>query len=156
MHSPKPLFLAPRLATFLLWSLAAASAVFWVLQNWNPSATTTSTDGSVIKAQLASTAEPAPDLTPQVAAALGAKNATALTPAAEMTALQARLQLQGVLAVGTARGAALISVDSKPAKPYRVGSAIESDLEVISVAPREASIGKAGQAAFTLTLPTKN
>jgi general secretion pathway protein C len=60
------------------------------------------------------------------------------------------------VAVGSANGTALISVDGKPAKPYRVGSAIEDGLEVTSIKAREASIGANGAAAFTLELPLKD
>jgi general secretion pathway protein C len=145
-------FWTVRLITFLLWSLAAASAAFWILQNIN-AMNAAASDASSSSAKAAVTRIAAPSLTPQVATALGAKNAAASTPASELTALQARLQLQGVLAVGTKRGAALISVDGKPAKPYRVGAAIEDGLEVTAVGAREASIGTNGQAAFTLALP---
>jgi general secretion pathway protein C len=71
-------------------------------------------------------------------------------------AMQARLQLQGVLAVGSQQGAALISVDGKPAKPYRVGSAIEDGLQVTSVKARSVSIGQNGAEAFTLELPKQD
>lgn len=97
-----------------------------------------------------------PNLTPRVASALGAKDLATPAEAGNLSALQTRLQLQGVLAVGTTRGAALISIDGKPAKPYPVGSAIEEGLEVTSVAARSASIGKNGTTAFTLELPNKN
>lgn len=143
-------FWTVRLTTFLLWALAAGSAAFWILQNMN--ASPASTAMTVARASDAQE----PSLTPRVAIALGAKNPVAPTAAGALSALQARLQLQGVLAVGTTRGAALISVDGKPAKPYSVGSAIEDGLEVTAVAARSASIGTNGAAAFTLELPNKN
>ena len=145
-----------KITTFLLWALAAGSGAFWILQSTN--ASSTNTNPSITKLNLPATAwandAQVPSLTPQVAAALGAKNI--VTPAGAMVAMQSRLQLQGVLAVGTKRGAALISVDGKPAKPYRVGSAIEEGLEVTAVQARSASIGANGAAAFTLELPNKN
>ncbi len=143
-----------RLATFLLWACAAASAGFWVLQSMNASAN----DASNASAKVLTTtsAAPEPSLTPQVARALGAKNPISPTAASALTAMQARFQLQGVLSVGNKNGAALISVDGKPAKPYRVGSAIDGGLEVTSVKAREASLGSNGVAAFTLELPIKN
>jgi general secretion pathway protein C len=145
-----------KITTFLLWALAAASAAFWILQSTN--ASSANTDPSITKLNLPATVRAndteAQSLTSQVAAALGAKNI--VTPAGAMAAMQSRLQLQGVLAVGTKRGAALISVDGKPAKPYRVGSAIEEGLEVTAVTARSASIGANGAVAFTLELPNKN
>jgi general secretion pathway protein C len=87
---------------------------------------------------------------------LGAKTAPLPTAASQLAAAQARFQLMGVLALGSKNGAALIAVDGKPAKPYRVGVAIEDGLEVTAVAARSVSIGSNGSAAFTLELPFKN
>lgn len=89
---------------------------------------------------------------PQVAIALGAKTPVTETAASLLAASQARFQLMGVLAVGKS-GAALLSVDGKPAKPYRVGVAIEDGLEVTAVAARSVSVGRSGTTAFTLELP---
>jgi general secretion pathway protein C len=147
-------FWTVRLTTFLLWALAAGSATFWILQNVNASVNDSASPNANPAARASSTQEPS--LTPQVALALGAKNPVAPTAAGALVAVQARLQLQGVLAVGTKQGTALISVDGKPAKPYRVGSAIEDGLEVTAVTARSASIGTSGAAAFTLELPNKN
>ena len=154
MSSPLLQFWIVRLTTFSLWALVAASSTFWILQNLNTLANDTRLGST--KTAATARAAPEPNLIPQVATALGAKNLIAATPASELIALQARLQLQGVLAVGTGQGAALISVDGKPAKPYRVGSAIEDGLEVTAVAARGASIGTNGITVFTLELPLKN
>lgn len=140
-----------KISTFLLWALAAGSATFWALQSVGASDLAASA-----KPAVPALAAQATSITPQVAAALGAKNPIVPTAASALAAVQARLQLQGVLSVGDRSGAALISVDGKPAKPYRVGAAIEAGLEVISVAARSASIGKSGENAFTLELPNKN
>jgi len=141
---------AVRLTTFMLWALAAGSAAFWVLQNKSAAATGVASD-----IQTTGSPQTAPDvnLTVQVATALGAKNVTAPTAASLTAAQQARFQLLGVLAVGTKRGAALISIDGKPAKPYSVGSSVEDGLEVTAVAARAASLGQRGATAFTLELP---
>jgi general secretion pathway protein C len=138
-----------KITTFLLWALAAGSATFWVLQAIG----STSREGAPSKQIAATSAAPEPSKTPQIAMALGAKNPVAPTAAGAIAAAQARLQLQGVVANGAKGGAALISVDGKPAKPYRVGAAIEDGLEVTSIKPREASIGTNGVTAFTLEMP---
>jgi len=145
-----------KITTFLLWALAAGSGAFWILQSTNVSSEDLGPNGTKLNLPATAWANDAqvPSLTPQVAAALGAKNI--VTPAGAMAAMQSRLQLQGVLAVGTKRGAALISIDGKPAKPYRVGSAIEEGLEVTAVQARSASIGANGAVTFTLELPNKN
>jgi general secretion pathway protein C len=143
-----------KITTFLLWALATGSATFWVLQNVH-SATPSQADTATKAAALPSSAVEQ-NLTPQVATALGAKNPITPTAASALAAMQARFQLQGVLSVGGKSGAALISVDGKPAKPYQLGVAIEDGLEVIAIKGREASIGANGVAAFTLELPRKD
>ena len=142
----------------MLWALVAGSATFWVLQSEGAGAATgtAAAPGQAPLGVAARADHPPVNLAPQVAMALGAKNPIAPTAASALAASQARLQLMGVLAVGSKNGAALIAVDGKPAKPYRVGAAIEEGLEVTSVAARSASIGSNGTAAFTLELPVRN
>jgi general secretion pathway protein C len=150
-----------RIITFLLWALTAASAAFWVLQG---ASAKVSSSGQALGAVAPNSASnsaaslstaTSPQLTAQVAMALGAKNAVTPTAASELSALQARFQLMGVLNAGGKRGVALIALDGKPAKPYRVGTSIEDDWQVLSVAARSVSIGRQGQAttAFELQLP---
>jgi general secretion pathway protein C len=152
-----------RLTTFLLWALAAGSAMFWVLQGVNAASTSdlgaakTLTSPALGASNTSNTSNTFnASITPQVATALGAKNPIAPTAASALAASQARFQLIGVLAVGSKNGAALIAVDGKPAKPYLVGVAIEDGLEVTSVAARSAFIGSKGAVAFTLELPLKD
>jgi general secretion pathway protein C len=63
--------------------------------------------------------------------------------------------LVGVLAAGAHKGAALISVDGKPAKPYAVGALVADGLVVQSVGARRATLAVAidGPAHMTLELP---
>lgn len=149
----------PRLITFLLWALAAWSGVFWALKSLDLANASSKADALAKSASLAMTTasnNPLQDVSLQVAKTLGAQGAvTEPTAASKLAAMQARFQLLGVLAVGTAHGAALLSIDSKPAKPYRVGSPIEDGLEVTSVGARSASIGTNGATSFTLELPLK-
>jgi general secretion pathway protein C len=144
-----------RLTTFLLWAVAAGSAAFWVLQQ--PShALATPMVASVVSPSRSALVPPG---SAQVALVLGAQPAAVATTADVLSAKQARFQLLGVLAVGShdrASGAALLAVDGKPAKPYRVGAVIEDGLEVTSLAARSVSIGSNGVTAFTLELPLKN
>jgi general secretion pathway protein C len=140
-----------KITTFLIWALAAGSAAFWVLQNL---AVSSSDATSAAQMMAASSPKQNENLTPQVALALGAINPVAPTSASALAAMQARFQLQGIVANGT-RGAVLISVDGKPAKSYRVGAAIEDGLEVTSVKARTAAISSNGAEAFTLELPLK-
>ncbi len=147
-----------KITTFLLWALAAGSATFWVLQAVGATANdgATAANDAPSKQIVAISDGALPNTMPEVAMALGAKNPVAPTAAGALAAMQARLQLQGVVANGAKGGAALISVDGKPAKPYRVGTAIEAGLEVTSIKAREASVGTNGVAAFTLGLPQQD
>ena len=54
-------------------------------------------------------------------------------------------------------GAALIAVDGKPAKPYRVGAVIDTGLVLQSLGPRQARLGASaeGPASLTLEMPAR-
>ena len=67
-----------------------------------------------------------------------------------------RFALVGVVAGRhSGGGAALIAVDGKPPKPYRVGMQVESGLVLQSVGAREARLGAAlgGASAHVLSMP---
>lgn len=132
-----------RLTTLALWALCGVSLAWWGLRL---------TQGSApARAPLAVSQAPALDAQ-ALARLLGAEAAPA--PAAAPT----RLTLLGVLA-GTVSGdgAALIAIDGKPAKPYRVGREVEPGLVVQSLGAREAHLGSAvdGPPTMTLELPRK-
>ena len=132
----------PRIATFCLAALAAGSVLFWGLRLQQPS-----------HAQgLVQSAVPAPvQADPQsIARLLGA----GLAPASVVAPSAAsRYALTGVVA-GQRGGAALISVDGKTARPYRVGSRVDEGLVLQSVSGRRAALAAsaAGPAAFTLEM----
>jgi len=140
-----------RLSAFVIWSLLAATAVFWALR-------------------LAAS----PAVVPPYAVAVGnsvavrgdlsrlfgaTQRATVATPGAPEA--PSRFKLIGVMAPrpGAAQaepgyGVALIAVDGKPAKPYAVGARVDSDLVLQSVGLRTASIGPAqGARSVLLELP---
>lgn len=128
--------------TFLVWALAAASVVFWGLKFAAPSAVRPI-------APAAGFGQAAPD--PQrVAQLLGAG-----APAGNAPAAASRYALLGVVADPDGVGAALISIDGRPAKPYRVGAPVHADLLLQSVAPRKAVLATAmnAPAQQTLELP---
>ena len=140
-----------RLSAFVIWSLVAATAVFWLLR-------------------LSASAPPVPpyavavgnavavrgDLSRLFGAPLRAPSLAQATPEAP-----SRFKLVGVMAPrsGTAQaevghGLALIAVDGKPAKPYAVGARLDSDLVLQSVGLRTASLGPAqGARSVLLELP---
>ena len=133
---------APRLATLLLWALAGATAVYWGLKlSASPAGT----------APAAAAPEPVVTDTQALARLLGASPVLAAAEAAPSAA--SRFVLMGVLA-GTASGggAALIAVDGKPAKPYRVGAKVEPGLVLQSLGKGAARLGASMDGATTLAL----
>ncbi|MEO6364130.1 MAG: hypothetical protein ABIO71_12935 [Caldimonas sp.] len=140
-----------RLSAFVIWSLVAATAVFWALRF---------------------SARPLP--APPYAVAVGKAapirgDLTRLFGAAPIVAVAAeaepaapnRFRLVGVMAPRASRadapaayGLALIAVDGKPAKAFAVGSRLDNELVLQSVSLRTASIGPAqGARSVLLELP---
>jgi general secretion pathway protein C len=137
-----------RLLAFVIWAAVAASAVFWLLRLWTSSPSAPSYTVPV------ATAVPArSDLTAVLGAPAAAKQAaTPVEPA-----LASRFKLLGVAAPregGDSTGLALIAVDGKPARGFKVGTVIDGDLVLQSVHPRGAALGTQGAApAVSLELP---
>ncbi|RZU02054.1 hypothetical protein [Rivibacter subsaxonicus] len=140
-----------RSAAFVAWALAAACAVYWGLRvgvgrpGLPPDAQPVSASGG---------------LHGDISRLLGASQvAQADVPAPP--GLASRFKLIGVMAPKTkattpadpAPGIALISLDGKPPRAYRVGSRIDGELLLRSVAQRSAQVGAAdGSVALTLEL----
>jgi general secretion pathway protein C len=139
-----------RVGTLALWAAAGASVVFWGLRLSTPAA-----------------GPAAPVLAPQplapdaqaLARLLGAGPVNpAAAPAAPAASLASRFVLVGVLAGrSSGGGAALIAVDGKPAKPFRLGAAIDEGLVVQALGPRQVQLGPdaGGPATVTLEMPLK-
>jgi len=131
-------------STFALWALVAASAVYWGLK----------LSGS----DAGPTAPPAtrspPPVDPAVVARLLGFNPAGAS-AAPAPSMASRFALVGVVANRGHDGAALISVDGKPAKPFRVGTAVDEGLVLKSVDARSAVLAPSAEAppALTLQLP---
>ncbi len=140
--------MAARLFAFVIWAAVAASVVFWVLR-------------------LAASPRPVP---PHAVAAAGAgamrgdlarlfgREGDPAAPAAAVpVATGSQFKLLGVVAPrGDApnEGLALISVEGKPAKPYRIGAAVDSSLVLLSVHQRGAALGpRDGAPSVNLELP---
>lgn len=134
-----------RAVTLGLAALAALSGAYWALK---------STHGhSVPSAAALQTAGMPPPDAKAVAHALSGGNAGAVAGAP--VASQSNYVLLGVIAVGTQAGAALISVDGKPAKPFLVGATVDANLVLQSVGPRRATLsqGRDGPVQVALELP---
>jgi general secretion pathway protein C len=134
-------------STFVLWALVAGSAVYWGMK-MSARAGGAAMAPAVVRTPAA--AEPA-----ALARLLGASPAT--TAAAPVPSAASRFALVGVVASRSERGAALIAVDGKPAKPFRVGTMIEEGLVLQSVTARRAVLAQSatGPAVVTLELPVR-
>jgi general secretion pathway protein C len=138
-----------RGATFALSALAAACAVYWGLKLGG--------NAGVVKAPLAG-ARPVATADPMaIARLLGSTPSAASGPAAmPQASLASRFQLIGVVAgEHSGAGAAVIAVDGKPARPYKVGAALDEGLLLQSVRGRTATIAAqpTGPALVMLQLP---
>ncbi len=129
-----------RLVTFLVWALVALCAVFWGLRLATPRAVTVGVAPGV---RLSEPVDPQ-----ALARLLGATGAAADAP----SAAGARLVLVGVVAGPSGAGAALISVDGAPARPYRVGREVPGSLFLQSLQPRLARLGPEPDGPTTVTL----
>ena len=139
-----------RWLTLLVWALVAGSAVYWGFRLFaRPLAVPA-------QASVAIAAAAPGDLT----RLFGAEPVAApVQPAvAPVAAASSRFQLVGVVAPrregDRAPGVALIAVDGKTPRAYRVGAVIDGDLVLQAVAMRSAAIGRRGAAAeVSLELP---
>jgi len=135
------------LATTGVWALAAGAAVFWVLRLASPA-----------DAVAAAASMPRPSVAADsdaVARLLGVLPASSTAPVAPEAA--SRFALSGVVADPSKQGAALIAIDGKPPRPFRVGSKVGDNYVLQSVGLRSATLGAQveGPAAFTLQLPVR-
>lgn len=136
----------PVLVAGLFWLLAGLSAGFWVLQVWG--------GGSATPVSAAAGALPVVD-SRSVAIALGVADAPPSTGSPEPQPVVTRYALFGVVADNRQQGAALISVDGKPPKPYPVGAELEGGVILQSVGERTVRLGSSlsGPHSIELNLP---
>lgn len=129
-----------RSITLAVWALAAGSVVWWGLR------LAASPQPVAVPPQAATVTETVVD-TDAVARLLGGA-AVVDAPAA----VASRFVLLGVVAGRSSQGAALISVDGKPGRPYRVGSKIEEGVFLQAVEPRRARLAPAASAPASVVL----
>jgi len=130
-----------------VWALAAGSALFWAFRVFvTPLAAPPHTQ----------TAAPTVALRGDLTRLLGADPPPVVVAADEPVA-DARFQLVGVVSPRSPRaakeGLALIAVDGKPPKAYRVGAVVDGTTVLQSVAARGATLGpRDGAAVVALNL----
>ncbi|MBL8348600.1 MAG: hypothetical protein JNN03_24450, partial [Rubrivivax sp.] len=145
--------MSARWATFLVWALVAASAAAWGLKLFVTAPTAPSQVAVAGQSQL-----PRGDIT----RVLGADAPPPVDPTAGESLAgapaDARFQLLGVVAPRgseTARGGvALIAVDGKPAKAFRIGAVVDGENVVQAIRARGADLGPAGgKVTVALNIP---
>jgi general secretion pathway protein C len=134
-----PTFL--RLTSLLVWAVVAYSAVVFALQ-W----------GGGVPVDYVVAGSEQKQVTPDVDS-LSVSKALGVAPVQSASAsLASRFVLVGVMDGGPSQGVALISVDGKPAKPYRLGQAVSEGFVVVGTGPKKAELGPQLGAASSLVL----
>ena len=139
-----------RLFTVLIWALVAASAAFWGFKLFTnvPVARPDVSVGLRSESNLPGSSD--------LVRLLGG-TALVNTVAAQVPAMNSRFRLAAIIAAprASSSGVALISVDGKTARVFRVGAPVDGNMVLQSVGSRSASIGPAhGVPAVVLELPT--
>jgi general secretion pathway protein C len=132
-----------RAITLLVWAMAAGSALYWGLKF---------SSGIRPGPGMAQTPTAVAAIDPMsVARVLGATAPQAAAPAS----LASRFALQGVIAGAPGGGAALIAIDGQPAKPFRVGGAVEDGLVLKEASARQVILAASrdGPALVILEMP---
>jgi len=139
--------------TLLSWVLFSYLLIFWVLRGWGNSdapqvdAVPINTDSRVERLS-------AEDLQDALGMSKSDSSRRLVNPNA---VLSARIRLTGIVYEGAKRqgethSVALLSLDQKPAKPYRVGMSLEPGLWVLSISAGQVNLGPDLHAQPTLSL----
>ena len=134
-----PTFL--RLTSLLVWAVVAYSAVVFALQ-W----------GGGVPVDYVVAGSEQKQVLPDVDALAVSKALGAAPVQSASASLASRFVLVGVMDGGPSQGVALISVDGKPAKPYRVGQTVSEGFVIVGTGPKKAELGPQLGAAATLLL----
>jgi len=139
-----PVFL--RLTSLLVWAVVAYSAVVFALQ-WG--------DGVPVEAVVAGSEQK--QVAPDVDALAVSKALGAAAVQFASASLAGRFVLVGVMDGGPSQGVALISVDGKPAKPFRLGQTVTDGFVVLATGPKKAELGPqlGASSSLVLELPVK-
>ncbi|GEM_PF-989167 len=144
------LIMLSRFFALLIWGAVALSAAYWGLRWFGkpmavPPGTTPATMDTTLRG----------DLTRLLSGPAPAEGAAEVPT--EQAALAGRLQLLGVVAPrdeGGQAGVALLVLDGKPARAYKMGQMVDSGLMVQAITQRSVQIGpQDGPASVTLELP---
>ena len=145
MQAPTPQRLVLHTATFAAWALAAAGVGYWVLQ--------VSANGSSINLPIASSASANSSASNASDPSALARLLGALAPQAAVPVSNSnRFVLKGVVSGARGQEAALIAIDDKPAKAFRVGSALEDGLMLQSTSKGKVTLAATARGPVLMTL----
>jgi general secretion pathway protein C len=136
-----------QLVNLLVWAGVAYTAVVLVLR-WSKGAD----EGAPLIVGIEQK-QVSPDVD-----SLSVSKALGVAPVQSASAnLASRFVLVGVMDGGPSQGVALISVDGKPAKPYRLGQTVSDGLVVLGTGLKKAELGPhmGSSPALVLDLPLK-
>jgi general secretion pathway protein C len=133
----------PRLAAFVLALLVAGTVVFWTMR-WPAR-----DSGPALPTAEARDELPAANAT-LMARLLGQGDVP--VEATATPGIASRFVLTGIIASGSGRGVALVSIDGKSPKPYHEGSKLEEGLMLQSVEPRRIALAADAKAPVGLRL----
>lgn len=136
-----------QLVNLLVWAGVAYAAVVLVLR-WSEGA-----DEGVPLNVGSEQKQVSPDVD-----SLSVSKALGVAPLQSASAnLASRFVLVGVMDGGPPQGVALISVDGKPAKPYRLGQTVSDGFILVGTGPKKAELGPqmGSTPALVLELPLK-
>ncbi len=135
-----------RLFTFLVWAAVGLCAAYWAFKF-----VTT----KPVEATAAIATPPVVVDTKAIAKLLGATDTIASQ--AINTPSKVKLSLFGLATSSTGHGIALIAIEDKPAKPYRVGAKVTDDLVLKSISKVDAVLAASSSAPDgpKLELPTR-
>jgi general secretion pathway protein C len=138
---------ATKIGALAVWLLVGLCAAFWGLKLFVRPAPLPSQAGTVATTQA---------LRGDLTHLLGTAPEPGEEAPAPVAAAASRFRLIGVVAPrspkAAAEGLALIAVDGKPAKAYRVGAAVDGDLVLQSVRVRGADLGARGTKTAAVAL----
>ncbi len=143
-----------RIFAFLVWAACAFGLAFWGLR-WLAKPLPVPDYSSAVSMVNA----PRSDMTRLLTAPETAASAT--EPASDQSALAARIQLIGLMAAPSGQGAgvALLTVDGKPAKAFRVGQMVDGEHVILAITKQGVNIGLPNDAnaatAAAVTLPAQ-
>ena len=143
MPSPTVSRLVLHVATFCAWLVVAGSAVYWVLKTTSGQRPSNAPVAVVAKVD-----------TPDAASLARILGATAPQAVAPVSASN-RFSLKGVVSGALGKEAALIVIDDKPARAFRVGTALEDGLILQSATARQVTLSATpnGPPLMTLDMP---